>query len=266
MKCVVTGATGFIGSALRRSLEAGGNELVCSGREAVTGPALASVDTVFHCAGVAHQSASAAAHEQANFRAVLVQARAARDAGARQFVFFSSVKAAPQGNPYSVWKWRAEQSLGDEFSPADMRIVILRPALVYGPAVKGNLRSLMRVVRLGLPVPPVSQPRSLVGLDDLCAACGKLLDCEFEDDLVFTLTDGQSYDLARIHAAIRQGLGRPVGGNWTPAWLWRIAALGRYQKLFAGELYDNQVARELLDWQPAQTLEQAMPLMLAELD
>jgi UDP-glucose 4-epimerase len=264
MKCVVTGATGFIGSVLCRHLEQRGDELVHSGREAVTGPALAGVDTVFHCAGVAHQSASAADHEQANYRAVLVQARAARDAGARQFVFFSSVKAAPQGNPYSVWKWRAEQSLGDEFSPADMRIVILRPALVYGPAVKGNLRSLMRAVRLGLPVPPVSQPRSLVGLDDLCAACGKLLDCEFEDGLVFTLTDGQSYDLARIHAAIRQGLGRPAGSNWTPAWLWRLAAAGNYQKLFSGELLSNQLACEQLGWQPGQTLEDCMPSMLAE--
>jgi UDP-glucose 4-epimerase len=195
-----------------------------------------------------------------------VQARAARDAGARQFVFFSSVKAAPQGKPYRVWKWRAEQALQDEFAGSPMAVVILRPALVYGSGVKGNLRSLMRAVGLGLPVPPASQARSLIGLMDLCAVCEKLLHSELECGQVLTLTDGQSYDLARIHAAIRQGLGRPVGGNWTPAWLWRIAALGRYQKLFAGELYDNQVARELLDWQPAQTLEQAMPLMLAELD
>lgn len=265
MKCAVTGASGFIGSALCRHLQGGSIELVCSGREPLTDAALTGVHTLFHCAGLAHQSASAQAHEQANCRAVLTQAHAAQRAGVGQFVFFSSVKAAREGNAYSIWKWRAEQALQKEFSTTNMTIVILRPALVYGPGVKGNLRSLARAVRLGLPAPPASQPRSLIGLEDLCVVCDKLLATKLEGVEVFTLTDGQRYDFARIHAAIRQGLGRRPTRNWTPSWLWRLAAGGRYQKLFEGELHQNQHVCEVLDWQPGQSLEDAMPAILAEL-
>jgi UDP-glucose 4-epimerase len=266
MRCAVTGATGFIGSALCRHLQGQGIELVCSGRQTVAGEALADVHTLFHCAGVAHQSASEAEHETGNFTAVLQQAHACLAAGVGQFVFFSTVKAAAQGNPYSVCKWRAEQALQEEFFATDMNVVMLRPALVYGPGVKGNLRSLARAVRWGLPVPPASQPRSLIGLDDICAFCCGLLETTVKGGQVFTLTDGQSYDLARIHAAVRRGLGRRTGRNWTPAWLWRLAAGSRYQQLFNGELSSNQRACEVLGWQPAQTLEEAMPALLAGLD
>ena len=176
MKCVVTGATGFIGSELCRQLQARQVEVVSSGREPASAEAMATAHSLFCCAGVAHQSASPEQHEEANYRLVLQQANAAHEAGVRQFVFLSSVKADAKGNSSGYWKWRAEQELQQSFAKAAMNVVIVRPALVYGPGVKGNLRSLMKAAALGLPMPPPSQPRSLIGVGDLCGALCCLLD------------------------------------------------------------------------------------------
>ena len=49
---------------------------------------------------------------------------------------------------------------------------VLRPVLVYGPGVKGNLRTLMRLAALPVPLPfgALTNRRSLVGIDNLVAA------------------------------------------------------------------------------------------------
>jgi len=277
MKCVVTGATGFIGSELCRQLEARNIEVMSCGREPASAQAMATAHSLFCCAGVAHQSASPEQHEEANYRSVLQQAHAAHEAGVRQFVFLSSVKADAKGNSYGYWKWRAEQELQQSFAQAAMNVVIVRPALVYGPGVKGNLRNLMKAAALGLPIPPPSQPRSLIGIGDLCRALCSLLDKDLSGVQVVIATDGESYDLRRIRAAVRSAQGKGPGINWAPAWLWRLgmtaldqlqrdaSSASSYDKMFAGELYSNQQLCELLDWQPQQTLENLAPEMLQEL-
>ncbi len=278
MKCVVTGATGFIGSELCRQLRARKVEVVSCGREPASAEAMAAAHGLFCCAGVAHRSASPEQHEEANYRSVLQQANAAHEAGVRQFVFLSSVKADAKGYSYGYWKWRAEQELQQSFARAAMNVVIVRPALVYGPGVKGNLRSLMKAAALGLPMPPPSQPRSLIGVGDLCRALCCLLDKDLRGVQVVIATDGESYDLRRIRAAVRSAQGKGPGVNWAPAWLWRLgmslldqlqrdaSSAGSYEKMFAGEQYSNQQLCELLDWQPRQTLENLVPAMLQELN
>lgn len=268
--CHITGATGFIGSALCRELGRRGQPFVASGREQVeTG--LEGIHTVFHCAGVAHQSASESEHEQGNYQSVLAQAEAAHGAGVQQFVFLSSVKANEQGSAYGYWKWRAETELTQRYADSSMRVINLRPCLVYGPGMKGNLRSLQAAVRLGLPRPPTGGGRSLIGVDDLCAALLACLDAHYSGVLTLTVSDGQSYDLQRIHAAFRAGMGKSPGVVWVPGWIWTLACrvldwVGRgennYQKLFGSELYSNTELEEVLHWQPTQTLEDLVPQML----
>jgi nucleoside-diphosphate-sugar epimerase len=277
MKCLVTGATGFIGSSLCRRLLAGDVELVAVGREQPTTAQLSGVATVYHCAGIAHQSAQASDYEDVNCRRVIALARAAAAAGVRRFVFLSSVNAAPDAGPYGFWKWRAEQDLIDHFDGADMSVCIVRPALVYGVGVKGNLRTLMRLVGRGLPRPPASSARSLIGLPDLCEALA-LVDERAPVGLhLLTATDGESYDLRRIHDAVRAARGKAPARGWLPAVGWRVACravdlvrgrsadAGIYQKLFGSGEHSNRELCETLHWQPRDTLEDLMPAMLEDL-
>lgn len=86
---------------------------------------------------------------------------------AKQFIFFSSVKAAadkvmgdklsedvqPQPlGPYGESKIKAEEYiLGREH--ADKKVYILRPCMIHGPGNKGNLNLLYKVVSKGIPWP-----------------------------------------------------------------------------------------------------------------
>lgn len=278
MKCLVTGGTGFIGSELCRQLQGRGIELSSTGREAPTQDQLASTQLLYHCAGVAHQSASPADHKLGNYRAVLELAERAAAAGVQRFVFISTVKAADQAAPYAYWKWRAEQELTELYAGSAMSVINLRPALVYGVGARANLQSLMRAVRRGMPLPPAGGIRSMVGLADLCNALCQLLDIDPGHGKVLHITDGEAYDLQRIYRAIRQGLGLSPGRAWLPGWCWRPACSlldlvqgnsaeqGSYRKLFAPEQYSNAAACQALQWQPRETLEDLMPVMLAELD
>ena len=109
MKCLVSGATGFIGRHLCRQLQERGDCVIALSRTGAPlsggAPTLAldlaqamparellrGVDVVFHLAGIAHQQADPAAYTALNEQATLQLARACSAAGVARFVFLSSV-------------------------------------------------------------------------------------------------------------------------------------------------------------------------------
>ena len=269
--CHVTGATGFIGSALCRRMRDRGWRCAASGRNLISAAGLQGIETLVHCAGVAHQSAEEILHQQANFHQVVAQAEQAAAAGVRNFIFLSTVNADPRAGPYGYWKWRAEQALTAQYRDAAMAVVCLRPALVYGAGARGNLATLLGAVRRGLPAPPALGRRSLVGVDDLCRSIMMLARLRFPEALCLTATDGEVYDLRRIHAAFSHATGRTPGRQWLPLWVWHLGCKlldirhpgqNYFEKLFGEKLCDNRALTEL-GWHPAQTLEQVAPRMAA---
>ena len=122
--------------------------------------ALAGVDAVVHLASRTHKTDDAA-HRRLNFDGSARLARDALDAGVQVFVYMSSIKVNgecstvnAQGVPtrftgddtphpitnYGYSKWQAEQVLHGILHGTAMRLVVLRPPLVYGPGQKGNLQ------------------------------------------------------------------------------------------------------------------------------
>lgn len=294
MKCLVSGATGFVGRELCRQLQARGDTVVAlskSGASLADGlpthavdlaqgmPAarlLAGVETVFHLAGIAHQHAPPLAYRELNELATLQLARLAAAAGVRKFVFLSSVKAmgpgqgererveqdcAPPADPYGWSKWSAENALCAEFAGSAMSVVILRPALVYGPGARGNLALLARAVRSGLPRPPPLGGRSMVALADLVDLLCRVADQPQAGVRTWIVTDGRTYSTREIYDELRAALGRGAGRAWLPVAGWRAAAglldlLRRrggessFNKWFGSELYSNRAVREDTGWQP----------------
>jgi nucleoside-diphosphate-sugar epimerase len=191
-KVLVTGANGFVGTALcealsqrghtvRRALRGAGAQFQPGADVAVgdLGPAtnwneaLRDIEVVIHLAARAHVMRDTAADPLAEYRRINVLAtealaQASCAAGVRRFIFVSSIKvngeqtadkpftehdAARPEDAYGRSKWEAEQVLAKIAAAARLETVILRSPLVYGPGVKGNFLSLMRAVDRGLPLP-----------------------------------------------------------------------------------------------------------------
>src|SRR4029453_12656346 len=167
----LTGATGFIGQRLLRELPKRGYRLrvllrrpstvAMESASAVVGDlarpqnmaaALADVDAVIHSARVAHAMSGVPGddYRMLNTEATIARARAAQRAGAKRFVFLSSIRAqsgptseqvltealpAQPTEAYGRSKLAAEQGLAE----LGLDWVALRLVLVYGAGVKGNM-------------------------------------------------------------------------------------------------------------------------------
>ena len=238
MTSFVTGATGFIGQRLLVGLEANGEgvrilsrnphpdyeTVVCDLQyEAIPEDGLDGVDTVFHLAGFTHDLRDASKLEHL-YRALNVDATVrltelAVRSGVKQFVFVSSVKAGgydeEQGSPDGVYgqtKREAELKLLDIGRQSEMLVSIVRPSLVYGAGVKGNLALMRRGIEQGWfpPIPETENRRSMIHVDDLVQALLLVAEDKRANGEIFIATDGVPHSSREIYEAICQSVGKTV--------------------------------------------------------
>ena len=263
-RVLVTGASGFIGRALVPALVDAGYDVRAAVRrmpapfawpvEAVTHgelgadvdwrPLMANVDFVVHLAGVAHTGSGVAAtrYDRVNHLATAALAAAARTARIKRLVFLSTIRAqagprsdyilteadAPRPtDPYGRSKLAAEVAL----ARSGANFTVLRPVLVYGPGVKGNLRTLVRLAALPVPLPfgAFTNLRSVLSVDNLVAAITHVLRHTASGGETYVVADLEPLSLAGIVTALRAGLGEPPRLFAAPSRLIRfgLAMLGR---------------------------------------
>jgi nucleoside-diphosphate-sugar epimerase len=192
MRVLITGASGFVGSALARRLIAAGLDVRGTHRRALP-PSIGAVEwrslpqldstqalrdavtgceTVVHLAALAHQHGRASVGRLQEFLRINVEgtralAHVSREAGVRRFIFASSVAAvcsqsdawvdeatacAPQSD-YGRSKLEGEGALQAELRDSATDWCIVRPPLAYGPDNPGNMARLMRLIETGVPLP-----------------------------------------------------------------------------------------------------------------
>jgi nucleoside-diphosphate-sugar epimerase len=246
-------------------------------------PLLRGVETIVHLAARVHEMDDAGRDTLPDYLAVnctatLNLAQAAAAAGVKRLVFLSSVKVCgecassaapftedtpprPQG-PYAQSKWEAEQGLGAIAAQTGLEVVILRPALVYGPGVKANFLRLMHWVRRGWPLPfgQVNNCRSLLYLGNLVDAIRVCLEHPAAAGKTFLLSDGEDVSTPELVRLIAQALGRPPRLlSFPPAWLraaGKLAGRGKEVDRLLGSLcVDSGKIRRELGWQPPHTLD-----------
>ena len=193
MKLLLTGATGFLGGRLaktlyskpditltastRRRIEMPGAKIVevsTLGGSTDWSTALTKQQVVIHAAARAHIMTDEVPDPLAEYRRVNVDGtvqlvRQAAEAGVKRFIFISSIKVNGEctadgqafhlsdpcfpEDAYGISKWEAEQALWEVSQRTGMETVIIRPPLVYGPGVKGNFATLTNLTKKGLPLP-----------------------------------------------------------------------------------------------------------------
>lgn len=248
-RIVVTGAQGFVGRALVRTLRARGHVVVGWQRdhklfELDQDPVglasacsdwqrrLRDVDVVVHLAARVHHVNEkkmdvAALYQRVNVDATEALATAAARAGVKRMVFFSTAKVYGEGSAeayseqdlpmpadyYSQSKWRAEQLLQECSERWGLDLVVLRPPLIYGPGVGGNFNRLWRIAATGWPLPlaSVDNRRDMIAIDNLVDIAAHCCDDIRAVGQIFNVADSAPYSLPDLIRAIRRAQGRRDG-------------------------------------------------------
>lgn len=252
------------------------------------GPAVVGATSVVHLAARVHVMQDGAADPLAEFRAVnrdatLALARAAAGAGVRRFVFVSTIKVLGEAtfgralteadparlqDPYSTSKWEAEQGLRQIEATTGMQVVVVRPALVYGPGAGGNLRRLMRLITSGIPLPfgSLTNRRAMVGVGNLADLLVHCIQVEGAAGEIFLAADNEAISTPELVTQLARGLNRSVRLLPCPASILRAlgALSGRraeVDRLIGSLEVDNGHARRVLDWSPPVPLTQGIASM-----
>ncbi len=284
----VTGTTGFVGRALVAGLARRGwrvrallrrpGEVPADVAGVVIGDlsaprhlseALAGAEAVIHSAGIAHAMSGRPEddYRSINTEGTLALARAARRAGMRRFLFLSSVRAqcgpsspapvreadepAPT-DPYGRSKLAAEQGLAE----LDLDWAALRPVLVHGPWVKGNMAGLMAMADTPWPLPlgGFTGRRSLVAVENLVDAAAFLLDAPGPLRRPYLVADPGPMTVGEIVVALRRGMGRPPRVVPVPAALMgaalRLAGRGEWVERLNGSLVAMPEGLLSAGWRP----------------
>ena len=224
------------------------------------------VDTVFHLAGYAHDlhepSKSENLYHTLNVDATIRLAELAVKSGVKQFVFISSVKAGgklftnkcanemDQGIPDNIYgqtKREAEIKLLNIGRNSNMQISIIRPSLVYGTNVKGNLKLMFSLINKGLfpPLPDTQNRKSMIHVNDLVRAIMLVAKDDRANGEIFIVTDGKPYSSRDIYKAMCNIAGKTVPKWNVPRFIFDIVAKinpkikYKLDKLFGDECYTS---------------------------
>ena len=254
---------------------------------------LEGVEFVIHLAGLAHVTGQ---HKGTlkKFRMVNVAgtrklATEAAGRGIRRFIFISTVKVHGETNTlvdgghmkrfvesdtpepkasYAISKLEAEQVVKDVCNAGQMKYVILRPPLIYGPYVKAYLLRLIELIAKGIPLPfaSINNQRSLLYVDNLGHAIVAAIERPAAVNNTYLVSD-VDISLPQLIREISRHFDQTAKLFSLPVPLLRFA--GRYtgqqavvDRLTESLVLDSHKIRRELKWSPAVSFEDGLKTMV----
>jgi len=244
-----------------------------------------SIDYVVHLAARAHILKETASNPLREYREVntmgtLRLAEAAALHGVKRFIFLSSIgvngnisnerpfsELDPPNphNDYTQSKYEAEQGLLKIAKETGMKVVIIRPPLVYGPGVKANFLKMMKWVYRGIPLPlgAINNQRSLIALDNLADLIMLCIEHPAAANQIFLAADGEDVSITELLTKLAHFLGKParlipVPQNLLEATLNILGKRNLAIRLCGSLQVDINKARNLLGWNPPLSLDEGL--------
>jgi nucleoside-diphosphate-sugar epimerase len=248
-KIFISGSNGWIGQSFQKALQQ--RNVATEGIDRNNLPNFAtrlsaSKETsgnkiVIHCAGLAHQPKNTHYSKMLDANAQLPAhlAAIAKDAAADTFVLISSAKVMgdfssagfvetdsckPIG-AYAQSKLAGEVKVRSVLKDSKTRLIIVRPPLVYGPEVRANFLSLMRLAYSGLPLPLLNatQPRSMIYIGNLISTVLDLINHSNASGC-YLLSDQESLSTAEWIERLRTEFALPTRLFSVPTSLMRVGS------------------------------------------
>jgi nucleoside-diphosphate-sugar epimerase len=262
--CLITGATGFVGSHLAelclarglavralarqkadtRLLEAKG-AVVCRGDLAEPDSLPAALDgaqVVFHCAARVGDWGPVEEYRAVNVEGLRNLLEACKGRPLHRFVHFSSLgvyaarhhHGTDETEPlprkhidgYTQTKVEAEQLALQYHREHGLPVVVLRPGFIYGPRDRTVIPRLVENLRKGLVryLGNGEQALNTIYVGNLVEAALLAIEKERVVGRVYNLTDGVRVSKRQFIESIADGLGVPRPTRSVPLWLARLAA------------------------------------------
>lgn len=243
--------------------------------------AFSSIDAVIHLAALAHsRTFTSDDYQQVNVDGALHLAREAALNGVKRFVFISSIGVhgantfeAPltpnspliPDNDYTRSKLSAEQGLKQIANETGLEVVIVRPTLVYGLNAPGNFGLLSKLIERVplLPFGSIENKRDFIAAQNLADLLVRCATHPNASGQVFLASEGRTVSIGEFTNQIARGLNRKIIQLPIPTGLFRLAGrmTGKTQLVeqLVGNLHvDNSNLKQLLDWTPPHSMEEAM--------
>lgn len=279
---LITGASGFVG---KQFLEYNAQKFnICSvslQNIDFSSLNLSNIDTIVHLAGKAHQMEKIddQIYFDVNYNHTKNLADAAKKAGVRHFIFISTIKVFDNSNcgilneksvcnplkdPYGQSKLNAErylQSIEDE----NFIVSIVRPPLIYGQGVKGNLIKFLKLANKPFPLPfkNIKNRRTMVFLDNLIELINTII--EKRASGVFLASDDVPISTEKLISEIRVNLGKPPNLFKIPSFLLKLLKNIKPElenRLFGSLELNATETNRRLDFKPPFTTEQGIKQMV----
>jgi UDP-glucose 4-epimerase len=282
MKILVTGASGFVGGRFVRDFQDKYEiQTVSLRRTSVQDLNFSGVEVIIHCAALVHQMKGAPRENyfKVNYELTRDLALQAQKAGVKHFIFLSTAhvygvygdmenfdRLLSESTPchpldaYGESKLEAEIFLRSIETP-DFIVSVIRPPLVYGEGAKGNLLSLVKLIRRipALPFKYNKNRRSLIYVGNLALVIHLTIQKRLSG--IFLPQNEKALSIEELTAAIANSIHRKV-------WLFRPPSgmmwfLKKFVPHYTSRLYgslalDSSTSNEKLDYHPYVTNEEGL--------
>jgi len=141
--------------------------------------------------------------------------------------------------------------------------------LVHGYGSKGNLARLIKLVRLGIPLPLslVENQRSMVGMDNLVDLLIRCIDHPEASGKTFLVSDGEDLSTPELIRLISSSMGRKANLFPFPISILKFlgSVFGKKEEInrLVGSLrIDNSYTKKILNWTPPISVEEGIRRMV----
>ena len=269
-KIILTGSTGYIGSAFLKLLKKNNIFYTTLGRNKIVNKyhkyfifddmnlpdnLLDNYDYLIHFASLSHTNITNEEIVKKNILDPSIYlAKKALKSKLKKFIYISSVKAIKNENNkidnttdlYGYYKYLTENKLIEIFNNSSTNLIIIRPALVYGGYnIKGNLNILNKYISKSpiVILPKIINKRSMIHIDNLIHGIYQITFSNTNHEKTFNLTDNKTYSFIDICNAINLKYKRNIIFVNFPNFI--IKLIIKFETLFGKNLINKIFADEI---------------------
>lgn len=233
-------------------------------------------DCIIHCAGIVPSNREK--NKTKDYNLINVEwtshlAKQCAKANVKKFIFLSSINVLGSNTKlnkpfiyndkpkpitdYGLSKLEAEKQLKKISQETGLKVVIIRPPIVYGPSASGNLLRLIKLVNSGIPLPfkSIRNQRSLIGINNLVDVIKICVENPNASGKTFLVSDGEDLSTPELIKYIAGALDKSSKLFFMPEFILKIICKiirkeEEMNRLLGSLQVDINFTCKTLNWKP----------------